>query len=325
MRRYFLVPGSIFALSALLWAMPTTISVPVRRDLSLGRADSALQRLEAALAQNPNDAEAHNLRCRVYYQEEQWDQAISDCQAAVKLDPSNSNDHLWLGRAYGQKAAHVSLVSGYKLAKKVAAEFQQAVRLDPHNADALADLGEFEVSAPGVVGGGLKRAEGVELQLQSVNAGDALTLAARIAEKKKDYVMAESYYKAAIAQASDPADGWMDLAAFYQRRGRTADTVAAAQTGAFLDRRHGIALVDGATTLARAGQEPQTAIHWLEEYLDSHAQSEDAPVFAVRAQLARLLQEQGDTQGAQEQIAAAHALASDYRIPPPNSSARAGR
>ncbi len=324
MRRYFLVPGIIFALSALLWAMPTTVSVPVRRDLNLGRADSALQRLDTALTQNPNDAEAHNLRCRVYYEEEQWDEAIADCEAAVKLGPTNSNDHLWLGRAYGQKASHVSLVSGYKLAKKVAAEFQQAVQLDPHNADALADLGEFDVSAPGVVGGGLNRAQTVEQQLQSVNAGDALTLAARIAEAKKDYATAESDYKAATAQALDPADAWMDLAAFYARRGRIADMVAAAHTGAFLDRRHGVALVDGATTLAKARQEPQTAITWLEEYLNSHAQSEDAPVFAVRAQLAKLLQEQGDAQGAQEQIAAAHALASGYRIPPSNSSARAG-
>lgn len=325
MRRYLLVPGSIVALSACLWGMPTTVSTPVRRDLSLGRADAALQRLDAALTQDQNDAEAHNLRCRVYYQEEAWDQAISDCEAAVKLDPSNSNDHLWLGRAYGQKASHVSLVSGYKLARKVAREFEKAVELGPHNADALADLGEFDVSAPAVVGGGLNRALAVEQQLQGVNEADALTLAARIAEAKKDYATAEGDYKAAIAQSSDPADGWMDLAAFYQRHGRLADMVAAAHTGAFLDRRHGTALVDGATTLAKAGQEPQTAIRWLEEYLDSRAQSEDAPAFAVHAQLAKLLQDQGNAQAAQEQIAAAHALASGYRIPPSNSSARASR
>ncbi len=305
--------------------MPTTVSTPVRRDLNLGRADAALVRLDAALIQNQNDAEAHNLRCRVYYQEEQWDQAIADCEAAVKLDPGNSNDHLWLGRAYGQKAAHVSMMSAYKLARKVAAEFAQAVQLDPHNADALADLGEFDVSAPAVVGGGRNRAEAVEQQLQSVNPGDALTLAARIAENRKDYAAAEADYKAAIAQASDQADAWMDLAAFYQRRGRLADMDAAAHTGASLDRRHGVALVDGAATLAKAGQEPQTAIRWLQQYLNSHAQSEDAPAFAVHAQLARLLQDQGNAQAAQDEIAAAHALASGYRVPPPNNSARAGR
>lgn len=305
--------------------MPATVSTPVRQDLNLGRADAALQRLDTALTQDPNDAEAHNLRCRVYYQEEQWDQAIADCEAAVKLDSSNSNDHLWLGRAYGQKASHVSLVAGYKLARKVAAEFEQAVQLDPHNAEALADLGEFDVNAPAVVGGGLNRAQAVEQQLQGVNPADALTLAARIAEAKKDYATAEADYKAAVSQSSDPADAWMDLAAFYQRRGRIGDMAAAAHTGAFLDRRHGVALVDGATTLARSGQEPQTAIRWLQEYLDSHAQSEDAPVFAVHAQLAKLLQDQGNAQAAQEQIAAAHALASGYRIPPSNSSARASR
>ena len=325
MRRYLLIPGSIFALSVCLWAIPTTVSAPVRRDLNQGRADSALQSLDTVLTQDPSDAEAHNLRCRVYYEEEQWDHAIADCEAAVKLDPSNSNNHLWLGRAYGQKASHVSVVSAYKLARKVVKEFEQAVELNPHNADALADLGEFDARAPGVVGGGLNRAQAVEEQLGSVNQADALALAARIAEAKKNYAGAEADYKAAIAPSSDPADAWMDLAAFYQRRGRLADMVAAAHTGAFLDRRHGVALVDGAMTLAKAGQEPQTAIRWLEEYLDSQAQSEDAPVFAVHVQLAKLLQDQGNAQAAQEQIAAAHALASGYRIPPSNSSARASR
>jgi tetratricopeptide (TPR) repeat protein len=308
-----------------LWAMPTTVSTPVRRDLSMGRADAALQRLDTVLTQDPSDPEGHNLRCRVYYQEEQWDQAIADCEAAVRLEPSNSNFHLWLGRAYGQKAARVSLVSAYKLARRVAAEFQQAVQLDPRNADALADLGEFDVSAPSIVGGGLSRAQAVEQQLQGVNQADALTLAARIAMAKKNYAGAEVDFKAAIAKASDPADAWMDLAAFYQQRGRLADMVAAAQSGAFLDRRHGVALVDGATTLLKAGQEPQTAIRWLEEYLTSQAQSEEAPAFAVHAQLAKMFQNQGNPQAAQVEISAAHALASGYRISPSDSSARASR
>ena len=88
----------------------------------------------------------------MYYQEEDWDRAISDCEAAVKLAQGDSNFHLWLGRAYGQKAAHASIVSGYPLARKVHAEFEQAVQLDPKNAEALADLGEFDVMAPSVVG-----------------------------------------------------------------------------------------------------------------------------------------------------------------------------
>src|SRR5277367_476025 len=58
---------------------------PVRVDLTLGRADDAITRLNSTLAANPGDAEAHNLLCRVYYQEERWDDAIHECEGAVRL------------------------------------------------------------------------------------------------------------------------------------------------------------------------------------------------------------------------------------------------
>ena len=77
---------------------------PVNADLTVGRADDAISRLSSSLAANPADAEAHNLLCRVYYQEERWDDAIHECETAVRLMPQESEYHLWLGRAYGEKA-----------------------------------------------------------------------------------------------------------------------------------------------------------------------------------------------------------------------------
>lgn len=325
LRKVISMLGACLVLSAAMWASAGTPDNPVQRLLNFGRADEALAGLNTTLAQNDNDALAHNFRCRVFYQEEQWDQAVADCEAAVRLEPSNSNFHLWLGRAYGQKAARVSLVTAYKLARRVPSEFETAVQLDPHNADALADLGEFDVSAPPIVGGGLSRAEAVVQQLQAVSPAAALNLQARIAESKRDYGSAESSFKAAIARSSDPANAWMDLAAFYRRRGRIDDMTSAAHTGVSLDRAHGPALVDGASNLAQAGRDPQTAILWLQQYLSSYAQSESAPAFAVRAQLAKLLASRGDSQAAQEQLAAAHALASAYRIPTPNTQAKVGQ
>lgn len=324
MRRW-LLSGGAFALSAALLAMPATATNPVQRDLNLGRADAALQQLNAELAQNPSDAEAYNLRCRVYYEEQLWDQAIADCEASVRLNPGDSNYHLWLGRAYGQKAGTVSLMQGYKLARKVAAEFAEAVQLDPRNGAALSDLGEFDVSAPAVAGGGLKRAQAVVQTLQQVDPAAALELQGRIAEDGKDYAAAEADFRGAIARSSDPAQAWMDLASFYRRRGEVGPMVAAAENGAALDKRHGPALVDGATDLAATNQQPQTAIRWLTDYLSSQAQSEDAPAFAVRAELAGLLEKQGDAQAAQQQLAVAHALASGYRGPAAHGSDRAAR
>lgn len=329
MRKAIFICGSLLWLSAALCAAsdptPGVAADPIRADLALGRANDALLRLDSALAVNPADAEAHNLRCRVFYQEEHWEEAIVNCEAAVQAAPDNSMFHLWLGRAYGQKAERVSLVSAFVLARKVAAQFQQAVQLDPRNAEALSDLGEYDTDAPAIVGGGLNRAQALVPQLQAVSATGALDLQARIAESQKNYAAAEADLKAAIRQSAYPSGAWMDLASYYRRRGRLDDMVAAAHTGASLDQHHGTALVDGAASLTHAQREPQTAILWLQQYLSSGAQTEDAPAFAVRARLAQLLAEQGDNDGAQQQLAVVHALASLYRVPARGGAASAGR
>lgn len=326
MQKLRFIGGALLAFFAMLaWGMSSVTAEPVRTALNQGRADEALEALNSTLALNESDADALNLRCRVYYQEESWDRAISDCEAAVRLDPSRSNFHLWLGRAYGQKAEHVSRIAAFRLARRVSAEFQQAVQLDPRNADALADLGEYDVEAPAIVGGGLSRADALIPQLRAVSRSGALSLQARIAESRHDYATAEFCYKAAIAASSYPAGAWMDLAGYYRRRGRLDDMSAAAHTGALLDNRHGAALVDGAANLTQAHREPEVAIQWLQLYLSSHAQIEDAPSFAVRARLAELLSRQGDAAGAQEQLAAAHGLASGYHMTAKGFASDAGR
>jgi tetratricopeptide (TPR) repeat protein len=324
LRKSCLAAVFFLIVSALAWAMPAALLNQVTQDLNFGRADQALQTLNKVLAQDADDAQAHNLRCRVFYEEAEWDQAVADCEAAVALAPNDSNDHLWLARAYGQKADHSGAFAGYKLAHKVAAEFQKAVALDPHNAAAIADLGQFDTIAPAVAGGGVAHAQDLVPQLQSLSPGGALTLKARIAEAKKDYTGAENDLKSAIAVSPYTAGAWMDLASFYLRRHRVDDMVAAAHNGAALDARHGPALVQGANDLILANRDPQTAIRWLKDYLSSRNQAESSPSFVVRAELANLLENQGDTEDAQQQLTEVRALASAYRVPALSVSAKAG-
>ena len=107
-----------------------------------------------------NSALAHNLRCRILFALEQWSDAANECQQAVSLEPQSSMFHLWLGRALGEKADTAPFWQAYGLAKRARMEFEQAVALDPRNAEALADLGEFYDEAPGIVGGGTAKARG---------------------------------------------------------------------------------------------------------------------------------------------------------------------
>jgi len=292
---------------------PTQLLEAVRGDLTHGRADQGLRALDQVLAQQPQNAEAHNLRCRIYLQEQRWNDAIQSCQTAVTLAPDNSNYHLWLARALGEKADRVSFITAFKMAKPIRVEFETAAKLDPHNVNALSDLGEFYVDAPGIVGGGLDKAERVAKQMDAFAPDRGHYIHARIAESRKDYARAEDEYKAAIADLKEPADAWMDLASFYRRRQRWDDMVEAVHQGAELDVEHGVAMADGASVLIRAGRDLQFARKLLEQYLASSNKSEDAPAFQTHVQLGKLLTSMGEAPAAQEQFTAAVELARDYQ------------
>jgi Tetratricopeptide repeat len=321
-RLLFLLPG-VFCLSQAqaddIASAPKDVQ-RVTADLSAGKADDAISRLRSSLLANPQDAEEHNLLCRVYYQEERWDDAIHECEAAVQLAPQNSQYHLWVGRAYGEKADSIHSIKAYPLAKKVRAEFERAVQLDSGNLDALSDLGEFYTAAPGIVGGGKKKAQDVARALEQDDPVKAYQLEARLAEKDKNYALAETQFKAAVEASREPADAWMTLASFYSRRRQTGLMLQAVHAGIDADAKatkpHGPALVQGAAILSRNKSEPELAIHLLSLYLDSPNKSADCPAFQAHAALSHLLQQQGDDLGARKQIEAANALASAYHPAP---------
>ena len=283
--------------------------------LQFGEADKALALL-SPLAQPGGEAQAYNLKCRVEYSLEQWDRAANDCEQAVKLDGRSSDDHLWLARALGAQASRASFLSAFKLAKRVYAEMEEAVRLNPRNADALADLGEYDYTAPAVVGGGIDKAEGVAAQMDRIDPIRAYELRGHIAEQRKDFGATEREYKQALAASVHPAFQWISLAGFYLRRERWTEMEAAVRSGqnaAERDKRAAVALYSGAALLIQTSRDPARAAKMLEEYLAGSVKSEDAPAFVAHTWLARLKQQMGDVAAASRERAAALALAHEYK------------
>jgi len=283
--------------------------------LQAGEADKALALLEP-LAQPGGGAQAYNLRCRVEYMLEEWDRAANDCEQAVKLDAQNSDDHMWLARALGQKANKATFLNAFSLAKRARAEFEEAVRLNARNAGALADLGEFYYEAPGVVGGGIGKSETVAAELERVDPARAHELRGHIAEQRKDYGTAEREYKQVIASSAHPACPWMALADFYQRRGRWTEMEASVRSGEKLaerDKKAGAAFYDGASVLRATNRDPARAAKMLEEYLASGSKTETNPAFVAHTWLASLKEKLGDAAAAHRERAAALALAHEYK------------
>jgi len=321
----------IVPLLLILFLLPLTMAaltpedrMDVIRDLQQGHADHALELLQPGASASNRDAETEQLLCRVALQLERWNDAVSACEKAVALDDNNSNNHLWYGRALGEKADRSSFVKAYGLAKRVKAEFETAVALDPHNAEALSDLGEYYTEAPAIVGGGKDKAATVANKLDDVDRARAEELRGRIAASNKDMAAAEQHFREAIAAAPRSANYWMVLASFYQKENDFDRMQEAIHSGLEANGAHGEPLVDAAHLLTRSGQDPQTAIRLLRQYLASPDKSEGEPAFRVQLLLANLLKQQGDAAGAAQEIQAASSIASVYH-PTKQIATHAGR
>ena len=312
-----ILQAGLLAVAVLASAQPSReLLAQANAALQAGEADKALAQLHSLPQSGLGLAEAQNLECRVRFTLEQWDAAAANCERAVSLDGQNSGYRLWLGRALGEKANRAGFWSAYSLAKRVRAEFEEAARLNPRNAEALSDLGEFYFAAPGIVGGGASKAEGVAASLEKLDAARAHELRGRIAVAQKDYGTAEREFIQAVAVGAHPAYQWVTLANFYRRRERWTEmesAVHSAVNAAERDKRAGVALYDGASVLTGANREPALAARMLEEYLAGSAKTEEAPAFVAHTRLARLKLQLGDTAAANRERAAALSLAHEYR------------
>jgi tetratricopeptide (TPR) repeat protein len=279
--------------------------------LQQGRVDEATASLQDVLAAQPGDAEAHQLLCRVYYAQNMADDAIHECERAVANAPSDSDNQMWLGRAYGFKASHANPISALKLAIKVRNCFERAVEFDPENIHAMSDLGEFYVEAPSLIGGGLDKAQALAARMQPHFPTESHRLLALIAEKKKDNALAETEFIHAVDVGKTP-DAYIDLGHFYQRHNQPEKMLDALQGAVAADHRKGPAIVDAASILTDAHRSPELAENLLRTYLSSSAKTDDAPAFKVHIQLGELLAQQGDPVGAHREYATALALASNY-------------
>ncbi|SDF24571.1 tetratricopeptide repeat protein [Terriglobus roseus] len=296
-----------FVAPILLASLHATAQVPAsaKTDAHNGRVDSAL----AAIA-NAKSADAQYLRCELYSSIENRDQAIQACEAATAAAPNNSLYQLELARVYGDKADHSGAFTGMRMVGKIRGSFERAVQLDGSNIEALSDLGQFYVEAPGIAGGGTDKAKDLVTKLQPLSPARAHRLSAMIATKSHDDAMAETEYKAALAAGHTP-EAWVDLARFYRNRKQYDAAENAARSAIQIDKAHGPDTFDGAKLLLQMHRSVPVAQAALRSYLAT-PQEHVAAYAQAHVQLGDSLKESGDTDSAQKEYAAALALAHDY-------------
>jgi cytochrome c-type biogenesis protein CcmH/NrfG len=275
-----------------VWALLAISAATVPLHASLERAQElyqrtqyreALRELEATPQKN---GAAYALMGESYYHLEDYGKATEALEKAVGAEPRNSGYWNWLGKAYGRRAETSSFpISRMRHAGRTREHFEKAVSLDPQNTEALSDLFEYYLEAPGFLGGGQEKAAELSERLRSLDPARYYSMQARLAEKRKDLVQAERFYKQAVEAAPTQPGRLADLARFLARQQRFAESDAAFEQAARIAPDNPDLKFTRARTYLEAKRNQQLARQLLEEYLKAPLTPDNTP----RAEAERLL------------------------------------
>ncbi len=153
-------------------------------------------------------------------------EAEKQFERAVAADDRNALYHLWLGNAVGDQAQTASKLRQPFMARRIKAEFERAVALDPDLLDARDGLISFYLQAPGIMGGSVDKAREQQREIAARNAFRGHLAASNIAWHARDTTGTERALQAAVAAAPDSLRTMIMLAQRQAAWGRPAAAFA---------------------------------------------------------------------------------------------------
>jgi tetratricopeptide (TPR) repeat protein len=224
--------GSVLMRSGILKSlMILGLAVGSLRAQAVTKAEDLYRRTEyrqslALLQTNTNDAAVNNLIGRNYFMMGDFKKAVDFFQKAAEAEPNNSDYALWLGRGWGRRAetSNPFFAPGY--ASRAKDWLEKSVQLNDRNQEALSDLFDYYLEAPGFLGGGFDKAQDVARKIANVDAAEGYFARARLAEKRREFDTAEVQLRRAVESAPRQVGRVLDLAKFLANQGKQQESDA---------------------------------------------------------------------------------------------------
>ncbi len=155
-------------------------------------------------------------------------------QQAVTREPKNSDYMLWLGRSWARRAESASPFIAPLNASRARTCFEQAVALntDPKSHEAMDDLFDYYLEAPGFLGGGFDKAEALAIRIERVDPAQGHYDRAEIARKRQEFGQTEQELRRAVQLAPREVGHLMALAGFLAHQGRIQESDAVLEQAA---------------------------------------------------------------------------------------------
>lgn len=230
---------------------------------------------------------------------EQFAAAVPLLEKCVAAEPGNSKFHQWLGRALGLQAAQNGIVSGALSVRRVKAELEKAIELDPLNLEARQDLAIMYRAAPGFLGG--SNAKAAE-QVAFIRRHDP----ALASQLEGDFLFADKKYDAALSAYQESARLHprpmiqVRISLAHQNRKDWTQAFAALDRALALDANFAFALYQVGRTAALSGQQLERGEKCLRTYiaLPVREDLENPSLASAHFRLGNILEKKGDRAGA---------------------------
>jgi tetratricopeptide (TPR) repeat protein len=247
--------------------------------------EESLKVLKTISGKNPR---IYGLMGQDYLMTGEYKKATEVLEKAVAAEPNNSEYVMWLARAYGRRAETANPLSAMALASKSRQYFERAVALDRSNIEALNDLLEFYLEAPGFLGGGMEKARATVAQISRVNAAEGQWAQSRIDEKRKEPDSAEAHLRRAVEMAPMQVGRLIDLARFLSKQGRYQEADENFARAEAIAPENAKLLFARADAYIKSNRNLAVAKDLLKRYLSSNITPEDPPKSAARKLLQQI-------------------------------------
>jgi superkiller protein 3 len=186
---------------------------------NLGEDDQAITAFNTALKQGYKPMDIYEIRWRAFYMKRDFDSALSDTQAAIRLAPSNPYYYLASGQIYHEKGSYQEAIDSYK----------KSIELGTTDADVNYYLAKSYNKAGQTIQQGLAGIEAIKKGTKF--PGETWNLIGQALQINKKLEEAAEAYERSLIAKTDIYEVYGFLADIYRNLYRYDEAIATAKRG----------------------------------------------------------------------------------------------
>ncbi len=183
--------------------------------LEEGHGKRARALVEANFAARPTEPETLYLMSWVKQQMGDAPASVQLAEKAVAAEPKSARYHFRLAQALGEEAQKASAFKQLGLGRRFKKEVDAVLALDPKHVEALIDLMQFQLQAPGILGGDKAKAHAIPARIMAIDPVRGYFAEVALARHDKQPERIEELCRKAVEVRPGSYDARLTLAVYF--------------------------------------------------------------------------------------------------------------